>query len=132
MQGNATGGENLGPPHNDLYVLRRIAVPRKGCQTDVMALEAATKAEVVAPLSEASPTVALRIDGHHPPGRGSYAPVGFTVTAEDRAEVAHAIGIGGCTDWTRQLLGRAEEQLLVSTIATEQLGEGFGGSPANH
>ncbi len=56
-------------------------------------------------------------------GRGYFAPIGFTITVEDWDEVAHTVGMGGFTDWTRQLLGRAEERVLVSVIATERLAE---------
>jgi hypothetical protein len=88
-------------------------------------LDTLLRAEVVAPRADAFPDVRLRLDGDHPLGRRYYAPVGFTVFAEDHAEVEQTIGIGSFTDWTRQLLERDEERVLVSTIATERLGEGF-------
>lgn len=78
---------------------------------------------VVAPLMADFPGVRMIFDEAHPLGRGYYAPLGFTVTAEDHAEVEHRVGLGGFTDWTRQLLDRGEERLLVSVIATERLGE---------
>ncbi len=88
------------------------------------------RTDVIAPLMEAYPGVQLRIEGHHPLGWASYAPVSFTITAEDHAEVAHRVGVGGFTDWTRRLLGLEEERLLVSTIATEVVCEGFGPTAA--
>jgi hypothetical protein len=88
------------------------------------------RTDVVAPLVEAFPDSQVRLDGHHPLGWASYAPVSFTITAEDHAEVAHRVGVGGFTDWTRRLLGLEEERLLVSTIATEVVCEGFGPTAA--
>lgn len=78
---------------------------------------------VVAPLAETFPDVKMIFAEVHPLGRGYYAPLGFTVTVEDHVEVEHRVGLGGFTDWTRQLLDRSEERLLVSIIATERLSE---------
>ncbi len=83
---------------------------------------------VFEPLFTAFPGVRLALDPDRSPGQGYYAPLSFTVAVEDQAEVEHRIGLGGFTDWTRQLLGRGTERLLVSVIAIEQLGEVFGPS----
>jgi hypothetical protein len=85
------------------------------------------RCEVMRPLGKNFPQVQMRIAGHQAPARGGYAPIAFSITVEDRAEVAHEIGLGGFTDWTRHLLGRVAEQLLVSKLATERLAEVFGG-----
>jgi hypothetical protein len=96
------------------------------CRQPVDGLEEMLRGEVIAPLAEAFPSVRLLVTGTHPRGRRYYTPVSFTVTAEDHAEVAHTVAFGGFTDWGRQLLGREEERLLVSTLATEVMWEGFG------
>ncbi len=90
-------------------------------------LQRAILEQVVEPLSVAHPGARFTLDGDHSPARRYYAPVGFGVQAEDDAEVEHPIGVGGFTDWTRQLLGRSDERLLVSTIAIERMGDAFGG-----
>lgn len=90
-------------------------------------LDDALPALVAAPLAAAFPAVRFVMNGA--PAR-HYTPVGFTVAAEDRAEVEHQIALGGCTDWTRRLLGRDDERLFVSRIATERLCEAFGSGGA--
>lgn len=81
---------------------------------------------VFEPLSTAFPGVRMALDSDRSPGQRYYAPLSFTVAVEDQAEVEHRIGFGGFTDWTRQLLGRGTERLLVSSIATERLYEVLG------
>ena len=55
-------------------------------------------------------------------GLAYFVPIGFTILAEDGAEVEHLIALGGCTDWTRRLRGRDDERLVVSRMATERVG----------
>ena len=81
---------------------------------------------VIGPLAVEFPAVGLALDGGGYSPLRHLGPVGFVVAAEDATEVEHVVGLGGLTDWTRQLLGREEEGLLVSTIATERLCEAFG------
>jgi len=88
-------------------------------------LERVVRGEIASSLSAAFPEVRLLTESERRAGRGSFAPIGFTIVAEDQIEVEHTIGMGGFTDWTRRLLGRAEERLLVSQIATERIGEAF-------
>lgn len=79
--------------------------------------------EIIATLEQAFPQVRVVVEHERRTGRGFFAPIGFTVTVEDWNEVAHTVGMGGFADWTRQLLGSAEERVLVSVIATERLAE---------
>lgn len=88
-------------------------------------LERVVRGDIIAPLAEAFPEVRFVIESERRAGRGSFAPVGFTVVAEDPIEVEHTIGMGGLTDWTRRLLSRPAERLLVSMITTERLAEAF-------
>lgn len=86
----------------------------------------ACRADVAAALAQTFPDVRFHVD--EAPAR-SFAPVGFTIIAEDSAEVEHLVALGGCTDWTRQLLGRDEERLVVSRMATERVAEVFAPPP---
>jgi hypothetical protein len=75
---------------------------------------------VIEPLAREFPAVGLIMDGA--PAR-TFTPIGFTLLAEDPAEVEHPIALGGTTDWSRQMLGRDDERVVVSRVATERLVE---------
>jgi hypothetical protein len=89
-------------------------------------LQRAIRERLVEPLATAFPEVRVVLSVDRTSKHRFCAPLGFTVAAEDHAEVEHQVGLGGLTDWTRQLLDRVGERLLVSIIATERLDERFG------
>lgn len=76
---------------------------------------------VAAPLAAEFPTVGITLEPDRARGRGRYGPIGFAIAVEDSAEVEQRVALGGFTDWTRRLLNRNEERLLVSTLAAERV-----------
>jgi hypothetical protein len=77
--------------------------------------------QVLAPLAERFPDVAVAFDDEREGGRGYYVGACFHIhgTLPDGRRLQ--LGDGGFTTWTAQLLGNAKERLLIASLGIERL-----------
>lgn len=102
QQGWATGG-------------RRVSISH----TDPKASAARLQERVIEPLRVAWPEVQVEYDPHREQGRHYYRGYRLKIELTDREGQSMALGDGGFSTWTQQLLSDRKERFFASAIGTE-------------